>query len=150
MNDQFPPLLFSVNWPSSHSWDTAISKSYHENPWSRPCVWSKVEVMLAQQPIYLLHFCFTSIYGQGHDQGQNQWGSLVSGLHLRPSFQLIHSFSFCGNWIIYKIKIQGQGHGQDQTHWSHLRPRVQLICFLFISWQSDHFWLRHSKFHIWP
>ena len=25
-------------------WDTAISKFDHENPWSRPCVWSKVKV----------------------------------------------------------------------------------------------------------
>ena len=24
------------------------------------------------------------------------------------------------------------------------------ICLLSVSWQSDHFWLRHSKFHIWP
>ena len=28
--------------------------------------------------------------------------------------------------------------------------RVQSICLLFISWKSDHFWLRYSKFHIWP
>ena len=27
---------------------------------------------------------------------------------------------------------------------------VQSICLLFISWQSDHFWLRYSKFLIWP
>ena len=48
------------------------------------------------------------------------------------------------------LKIQGQGHGQGKTRWSHLSPRVQLICFLFVSWQSDHFWLRYSKFYIWP
>ena len=24
------------------------------------------------------------------------------------------------------------------------------ICLRFVSWQSDHFWLRYSKFHIWP
>ena len=36
--------------------------------------------------------------------------------------------------------------------WSHLKPvaGVQSICLLFISWQSDHFQLRYSKFHIWP
>ena len=43
-----------------------------------------------------------------------------------------------------------KGYGQGQTHWSHLRPEVQSICLLFVSWQSDHFWLRYSKFHIWP
>ena len=51
--------------------------------------------------------------------------------------------------------VIGQGHiwpchGQSQTHWSHLRPGVQSICLFFVSWQSDHFWLRYSKFHIWP
>ena len=44
------------------------------------------------------------------------------------------------------LKIQGQGHGQGQTRWSHFRPEFNL----FISWQADHFWLRYSKFHIWP
>ena len=51
--------------------------------------------------------------------------------------------------ILYlTMKIQGQGHGQGQTLWSHLRPRVQLICLLFVLWQSDLFWLRYRKFHI--
>ena len=27
---------------------------------------------------------------------------------------------------------------------------VQSICLLFVPWQSDHFRLRYSKFHIWP
>ena len=27
---------------------------------------------------------------------------------------------------------------------------VQSICLLFVSWQSDHFWLRYSQFYIWP
>ena len=48
------------------------------------------------------------------------------------------------------FKIKGQGYGQVQTHWSHLRPGVQSICLLFVSNQSDRFWLRYSKFYIWP
>ena len=64
------------------------------------------------------------------------------------------------------MKIHGQGHvcvvkgqgniwlstfkGQGHTHWSHLRPGVQSICLFFVSWQSDHFWLIYSKFHISP
>ena len=68
-------------------------------------------------------------------------------------------FSFRGNRTIFgwdiailylTLKSQGQGHGQGQTRWSHLNPSVQSICLLFVSWQSDHFWLRYSKFHIWP
>ena len=51
---------------------------------------------------------------------------------------------------IWPSKFKGQGHGQGQTHWSHSRPGVQSICLLFILWQSNHFWLRYSKFHIWP
>ena len=76
-------------------WDTAtcISKFDHENPWSKPCMWSKVKV----------------------------------------------------TWS-WKFK----GHGQGQTWWSHLRLKVQSICLLFVLWQLDHFWLRYSKFHIWP
>ena len=55
-----------------------------------------------------------------------------------------------GQGYIWPWKFKGQGHGQGQTYWSHLRPGVQLICLLFVSWQSDHFWLRYSKFDIWP
>ena len=47
-------------------------------------------------------------------------------------------------------KLKGQGYGQGQTHWSNLRPRVQSICLLFVSWQLDHFWLRYRKFRIRP
>ena len=35
--------------------------------------------------------------------------------------------------------IQGQCYSQGQIRWSHLRFRVQSICLLFVSWQSDHF-----------
>ena len=55
-----------------------------------------------------------------------------------------------GQGHIWPSKFKGQGHGQGQTHSSHLRPGVQSICLLLISWQLDHLWLRYSKFHIWP
>ena len=51
---------------------------------------------------------------------------------------------------VWPSKFKGQGYGRDQTHWSHLRPGVQSICLLFVSWQPNHFWLRYRKFHIWP
>ena len=51
---------------------------------------------------------------------------------------------------VWLSKFKGQCNGQGQTHWSPLRPGVQSICLLFVSWQSDHFWLRYSKFYIWP
>ena len=37
------------------------------------------------------------------------------------------------------MSIQGQDHGQGQTRWSHLRPRFQSICLLFVPWQLDFF-----------
>ena len=55
-----------------------------------------------------------------------------------------------GQGHVWPSKFKGQGYGQGQTWWSHLSPRVQSICLLFASWQSDHFWLRYSKFYIWP
>ena len=55
-----------------------------------------------------------------------------------------------GQGHIWPSTFKCQGHSQGQTYWSHLRPGVQSICLLFVSWQSDHFWLRYSKFHIWP
>ena len=35
-----------------------------------------------------------------------------------------------------------------ENPWS--RSCVRSICLLFISWQSDHLWMRYSKFYIWP
>ena len=48
------------------------------------------------------------------------------------------------------LKIQGQGHGQGQIRWSHLRPWSSIDMFALLSWQWDYFWLRYSKFYIWP
>ena len=67
-------------------------------------------------------------------------------------------FSFLGNqtifcWdtanFIFDLENLRSGHGQGQLSWSHLRPRLQRIGLLLVSWQSDHFWLSYSKFHTW-
>ena len=47
------------------------------------------------------------------------------------------------------LNLTFQSHGQGPTWWSS-RPSVQSICVLFILWQSNHFWLRYSKFQTWP
>ena len=68
-----------------------------------------------------------------------------------PSKSLVKAMRVVkGQVHIWPWKFKGQGYGQGQAHWSYLRPGVQSICLLFISWQSDHFGLRYSKFHIWP
>ena len=61
-----------------------------------------------------------------------------------------YTWPWSPNGHISPWKFKCQGHGQGQTHWSHVRPGVQSICLLLVSWQSDHFWLRSSKFNIWP
>ena len=48
------------------------------------------------------------------------------------------------------LKVNCQCHSQGQSSSSHWGPRFKLICSLFVSWRSDHFYLRYSKFHIWP
>ena len=51
-----------------------------------------------------------------------------------------------GQEHIWPWKFKYQGHGQPgQGHGLEFK----LICLLSISRQSDHFWLRCSKFHIW-
>ena len=55
-----------------------------------------------------------------------------------------------GQGHVSPSNFKGQDYGQGPTHWSNLRPGVRSICLLFVSWQSDHFWLRYRKFQIWP
>ena len=50
--------------------------------------------------------------------------------------------------FIFDREILGQGHGQGQISLSRLTPRVQTVCLLFVSWPTDHLWLRYSKFRI--
>ena len=79
----------------------------------------------------------------------------------QPSHSEIHPFQnltmkihgqghVCGQRSRSRLTFKFQNYGQGQIHWSHLRPGVQWTCLLFVPWQSDHFWLRYSKFHIWP
>ena len=68
-------------------------------------------------------------------------------------------FSFRGNRTIFGWDIGNYIFDLENSRsrsWPRsnpmftLNPRVQSICLLFVSWKSDHFWLRFSKFHIWP
>ena len=101
----------------------------------------------------------------GHGHG-HEWPTATAFVQCQSALgPLILRYSYFKIWpwksmvkVMYVVKGQGhvwpskfigQGYGQGQTHWSHLRPGVQTICLLFISWHSDHFWLRYSKFYIW-
>ena len=55
-------------------------------------------------------------------------------------------------WYTAISNIHGQGHVCGQRSRSRLafKNGVQSIYLLFVSWHTDHFWLRYRKFHIWP
>ena len=140
-------------WPTATSfvqcqsalpfWDTTISKFDHENPWSRSSVWSKVKVTFdLQNSKVKVMVKFKPI---GHI-----WGL---------EFNRYVCFSFRGNLTIFGWDIANSIFDLENSRWrswpksnrwSHLSRRVQSICLLFVSWQSDHFWLRYSKFCSWP
>ena len=48
------------------------------------------------------------------------------------------------------LKLQGQGHGCGQRERSHSWPSILSIHFLFMSHQSDQYFLTCSFFEIWP
>ena len=55
-----------------------------------------------------------------------------------------------------KVKVTLTFKIQRSRLWSRSNPLVtfeawsSIDMFAFVSWQSDHFWLRYSKFYIWP
>ena len=67
---------------------------------------------------------------------ENPWSRSCVWSKVKVTFDLQNS----------KVKVVAK----DKPHWSNLRPGIQSICWLFVSWQSNHFWLRYRKFHIWP
>ena len=101
----------------------------------------------------------TNGHGHGHE-----WPTATPLCNVnRPSHSEIKLFQNL------TMKIHGQGHVcgqrsrscltfkiQKSKSWSRSNPLVafeasgvQSICLFFVSWQSDHFWLRYRKFHIW-
>ena len=141
---EWPTATPFVQWQSALPfWVTAISNFEHENPWSRSCVWSKVKVMLDLQNSKVK--VTVKVKPIGH-----LWGL---------EFKRYVCFSFRGNqtifgWdianSIFDLEKSGQGHDQGQIRWSHFSPRVQSICLLFCFVAIGPFWLRYSKFRIWP
>ena len=122
MNDLLPHPLCNVNRPS-HS-----------------------EIQLFQNLTMKIH-------GQGHVCGPRSRSHLTFKFQRSRLWSRSNPLVMCvvkGQGHVWPSNFKGQDYGQGQTHWSHLRPGVQTIYFLFVSWQSDQFWLRYRKFHIWP
>ena len=121
--------------------------------WSRSWSWMT----------YCQALCAMSPNGHGHG---HEWPTARPFVQCQSALPFWDKYSYFKIWpwksmvkVMFNVKGQGhvwpsnfkgQDYGQGQTHWSHLRPGVQSICLLFVSWQSDHFWLRYWKFHIWP
>ena len=68
-------------------------------------------------------------------------------------------FSFCGNRTIFGRDIANsifdlENSGSRSCPRSNPMVTFEVLrsidMFAFVSWQSDHFWLRYSEFHIWP
>ena len=64
------------------------------------------------------------------------WKSMVKVMCVKVMFNLENSK------VKVMVKVKPDGH-----IWG---LGVLSICLLFVSWQSDLFWLRYSKFYIWP
>ena len=111
--------------PPTHYCDcnTAISKFDHGNPWSRPCVWWKVNVtLLAQQATDLLPF--------------------VSHQSALPSLR----YSYLKIWP-WKSKVKVIAMVKPIGHiWD-----LAFNWYVHISFCVDlPIWQRYSKLHIWP
>ena len=141
INDLLPPSLCNVNRPS-HS-GIRLFQNLTMKIHGQGHVWSKVKVMFDLQNSKVK--VMVKVKPIGHI-----WGL---------EFNRYVCFSFRGNrttfgWdignSIFDLENSRSKSWPGQTRWSHLRLGVQSICLLFVSWLSDHFWLRYSKFYIWP
>ena len=117
------------NWshPCHYPYTWPWSRNGHSNEWPTPTPFVQCQSALP--------FWDTAISKFIHE---NPWSGSCVWSKVNVTFDLQNS----------KVKVEG--YGQGQTHWSHLRPGVQSICLLFVSWQSDNFWLRYRKLLIWP
>ena len=153
-------LTLVTKWPSSWSWMTY---------WHLLCAMSIGPLILRYSyikiwPWKLMVKVMCVVKSQGHVWPSKVKVTVMFMVKFKPighiwglEFNRYVCFSFRGNrttfgWDIGNsiFDLENSCHGQGQNRWSHLSPRAQSICLLFISWQSDRFWLWYSKFHIWP
>ena len=139
MNDLLPPPLCNVNDPP------ILRYSYFKIwPWK-----SMVKVMWGQRSSLTFKIQRSRLWSSSNPLLTFEaWSSIdmfvFRFVAIEPLLAEISEIPYL------TLKIQGQGHGQGQIRWSHLRPWSSINMFALVSWQSDHFWLRYSKFYIWP
>ena len=120
---QHTSLSFSVSRPS-HSWVTAISIFYFENPRSRSWVRSKFEVTI----------------WVWHSIDSHPFRSMSIG-HPIPEIRLFQNLT---------LKIQGQGHGWGKRWKSQHGSNILSTHIPLIPCQSASQFLRYHFFKIWP
>ena len=161
LSGRFIHLTLVTKWSWSWSWmtychpfvqcqsalpfsDTALKKFDHENPWSSSCVWSmvkvtydlenwKVKVMVKSNPLVTFE----------------AWSSTDMF-----AFRFVAIRQTIFSWDIANSAFDLEKSRSRSCPRSKLtvtfEPWSSINCLLLVSWQSDHFWLRYSKFHIWP
>ena len=107
-----------------YTWPWSPNGHGHGHEW--PTATPFVQCQLA------LSFWDTAISKFGHE---NLWSRSRVWPMVKVTFDLQNSKVK----VIVKVKPIGHIWGLEVNQ-----------CLLFVSWQSDHFWLRYSKFHIWP
>ena len=99
----------------------------------------------------------------GHDHG-HEWPTATSFVQCQSGLPFwdttISKFDHENPWSRSSVWSKVRSHLsfkiQRSRLWSSSNPlvtfeaRSSIDMFAFISWQSDHFWLRYSKFYIWP
>ena len=100
----------------------------------------------------------------GHDHG-HEWPTATSFVQCQSTLPFwdtaISKFDHENPWsrscVRSKVKVTFDLQNSKVTVMVKFKPNghiwglgVQSICLLLVSWQSDHFWLRYSKFYIWP
>ena len=152
MNDRHPACLFNVNQPS-HYWVMAVSKFDDENQCQGHACGQRSHCWLSNQSIDFLFVSQKSTLTFLRYKQLKIWpwkskvkvmtrvktNGSIRGVVFNRYVRFVAIRSFCCKILqIAYSNLKGQGHGQGQSHWSHFRPRIQLMCLLFISWQSDH------------
>ena len=120
---QLTSLLFQVSRPS-HSWVTAISIFYLENPRSRSWVRSKFEVTM----------------WVWHSIDSHPFRTISIG-HPFPKIRLFQNLT---------LKIEGQGHGWGESWKSQHGSNILSTHIPLILCQSAIPFLRYNFFKIWP
>ena len=95
--------------------------------------------------------------GHGHGHG-HEWPTATPFVQCRSALPFwdtaISKFDHENPWlrscVWSKVKVMFDLQNSKVKVMVKVKPIGESICLLFVSWQSEHFWLRYRKFYIWP